>query len=119
MCIRYWHRMEVGGGSEMPFLGIQNVPDLFGTYILKTKLRYNCNSPVEDLRIFTPIISPNLPHITCQQVMYSRAFSCELLALSCAVMPSWLTLNRHLTGLFLDVNTDDRMACLVALFSFG
>ena len=34
VCMHLWHRMEGRDGSEMPFLGIQNVPDLFGIYII-------------------------------------------------------------------------------------
>lgn len=77
----------------MPFLGIQNVPDLFGTYIIENKLSRNCNSSIENLWVITICISPNLSYITCWQGIYSRALAVSLLGLSWAVMLSWLTLN--------------------------
>lgn len=80
-----------------PFLGEQNVPDMFGTYIFENKLSHNYSSPVEDLRVFTACINPNLPYITCWQVTYSRTLAVSFsFQLDCHAVMAYFELTSNL-----------------------
>ena len=84
-----WHRMEGRDGSEMPFLGIQSVPGLFGIYITENKVSHNCAHQWRTYRVFTICISPNLSYITRWEGVCSRALAGSLLNLSCLTVMAY------------------------------